>query len=459
MKKSPAAAPDLSHIHADLRALAVPLDSLVLDPENARVHNVRNLAAIAESLKRFGFRAPIVVQRAGMIVRAGNGRCAAALQLGWTHVPALLVDDTSQNAILYALSDNRTAELASWDDARLAEIIDSLEGESLETGWLWSKGEVDEIVANLSDPAPAPTVDGEEDLAPPAPTKTRTKRGDLLVLGRHRVLCGDSTSARDVARVLNGESPGLMITDPPYGVEYDAAWRNRVGLSSTAQTGKVANDDRASWAAAWNHFPGDVAYVWHAGLFACSVARSLEVAGLELRSQIVWVKRRFAISRGAYHWRHEPAWFCVRKGAKARWIGGRKQDTVWADVVDSFAGDENQDLFAARLSPDSVYAFAASSTTVWELPGDAAVGGGHSTQKPVEAMARPMRNHSVDGVYDPFLGTGTTLVAAEQEGKRCFGLEIDPAYCDVIVRRWEALTGKKATRTAAPKARRRGQPE
>lgn len=444
MKAKAAAKLNVDHIHADLRGLAVPLDTLVLDPGNARVHDSRNLAAIMESLKRFGFRSPVIVQREGRIVRAGNGRCRAARDLGWTHVPAILVDDDSREAMLFALSDNRTAELASWDEARLAEMIEELDGEQVETGWLWSKAEFDEVLQHVADPVPPPPAAPIEDLE--KPSKPKTKPGDLVVLGRHRLLCGDSTSAKDVGRLFAGESAQIMVTDPPYGVEYDAAWRNRVGLSNSAQVGKVANDDRASWAAAWNHFRGSIAYVWHAGLNGGVVERSLEVAGFEPRAQIIWVKRRFAISRGAYHWRHEPCSYAVRKGQKALWAGGRKQDTVWADIVDQFDVDDDRDLFASRISRDSVYAFGAAATTVWELPNDAAVGGGHSTQKPIEAMARPMRNHAVESVYDPFLGTGTTLIAAEQEGRRCFGLEIDPAYCDVIVRRWETLTGQKAAR-------------
>lgn len=456
-KKTPVAAAHLDHIHPELRALALPLDGLVLDPGNARVHDDRNLVAIRQSLQRFGFRSPVVVQRQGMIVRAGNGRCLAARSLGWTHVPALVVDDTSREAMLFALSDNRTAELASWDESRLAEMFEELQAEDVETDWLWSPAEVDEVLRHVENPVAGPAAESAEHLELPA--EPETKPGDLITLGRHRLLCGNSTNAKEVTRLFGGASPKLMVTDPPYGVEYDASWRNRVGLGNTAQVGKVANDDRASWAAAWNLFPGDVAYVWHAGLFAGPVGRSLEVAGFELRSQIIWVKRRFAISRGAYHWRHETALFAVRKGATASWVGGRKQDTVWADIVDQFEGDNEQDLFAARVSEDSVYAFGASATTVWEMPNDVAVGGGHSTQKPVEAMARPMRNHALDDVYDPFLGTGTTLVAAEQEGRRCFGLELNPAYCDVIVRRWETLTGQKAARQRGPTASRRGRSE
>jgi DNA modification methylase len=153
-----------------------------------------------------------------------------------------------------------------------------------------------------------------------------------------------------------------------------------------------------------------VAYVWHAGLHACEVAASLVTAGFQLRSQIIWAKDRFAISRGDYHWQHEPAWYAIRKGGSANRTDDRTQSTVWQ--------------VAAREDD----------------------GHGHGTQKPVEVMARPIRNHHVDEVYDPFLGSGTTLIAAEQLGRRCFGLEIESAYCDVVVMRWEGLTGEKAKR-------------
>lgn len=438
--------PNLDHIHAGLRALAVPIETLVLDAGNARVHDERNLAAIRESLRQFGFRSPVVVQREGRIVRAGNGRCVAARALGWTHVPALLVDDTSREAMLYALADNRTAELATWDEDRLAEILEELRIEQVDTGYLWSPGEVEEALRQTS-PAASAAQAPEKPQPIELPRRPTTKPGQLITLGRHRLFCGDSTKAADVRRVLGNKAPELMVTDPPYGVEYEPEWRNQVLKQNSPQTGKIANDDRASWTGAWSHFPGAVAYVWHAGLFSSVVARSLEAVGMELRAQIVWVKKRFAISRGAYHWRHEPAWYAVRKGLKACWTGGRKQDTVWGNVMDEVAGNAgDRALFACKVSEDSVYAFSADSTTVWELPNDAPVGGGHSTQKPIEAMARPMRNHQVERVYDPFLGTGTTLVAAEQEGRQCFGLELNPAYCDVIVRRWEQMTGERAKR-------------
>ena len=205
-----------------------------------------------------------------------------------------------------------------------------------------------------------------------------------------------------------------MVTDPPYGVEYDPDWRNRkttkVGAGSRA-IGKVANDDRIDWQAAFDLFPGAIAYVWHAGKFAGTVQHSLEAAGFIIRSQIVWGKSRFVISRGDYHWQHEPCWYAVRKGRSSHWQGDRAQSTLWS---------------VPNGKLDTV----------------------HSTQKPVEVMRRPMINHLLpgDAVYDPFVGSGTSIIAAESLHLKCLAIEIEPKYCDVSVARWEMITGKKATR-------------
>lgn len=206
-----------------------------------------------------------------------------------------------------------------------------------------------------------------------------------------------------------------MVTDPPYGVEYDADWRNHAMRSSGAAVGgraigKVSNDDNADWREAWALFPGEVMYVWHAGQKAHIVAESLEVMDFEIRAQIIWAKNNIVISRGHYHPKHEPCWYAVRKGGTGHWSGDRKQATVWN--IDKPLKSET----------------------------------GHSTQKPVECMRRPIENNSNPGqvVYDPFLGSGTTMIAAESTGRFCYGLELSPAYCDVIVKRWEEYTGKKA---------------
>jgi DNA modification methylase len=251
---------------------------------------------------------------------------------------------------------------------------------------------------------------------------------------KHRLACGDSTKGAQVSVLLGSAVPFLMVTDPPYGVQYDPEWRHDAGVNNSAQIGKVNNDDRASWAAAFAHFRGSVAYVWHAGLWASTVERSLLSCGMEIRSQIIWLKTRFAISRGHYHWRHEPAWYAVRTGESAKWNGGRKQDTVWGEIVDQSA---TEDLFAARVDEETILAFDGRMTTVWEVPADKACGGGHSTQKPVELMRRSIANHgdSSDAVYDPFGGTGSTMVAADGLGRPSFVNELDPKYCAVILQR------------------------
>jgi DNA modification methylase len=201
-----------------------------------------------------------------------------------------------------------------------------------------------------------------------------------------------------------------MVTDPPYGVNYDPTWRHQRGVNKSARIGKVQNDERADWADAWALFPGNIAYVWHAALRAWTVAESLIRENFTIRAQIIWAKERLVIGRGDYQWQHEPCWYAVRK--KGNWTGDRKQTTVWA--IPSGGQD---------------------TETV------------HGTQKPVECMRRPMLNNTEPGqtIYEPFLGSGTSLIAAQTCGRACYAVEIDPRYVDVAVRRWQAFTGKAAT--------------
>jgi DNA modification methylase len=238
-----------------------------------------------------------------------------------------------------------------------------------------------------------------------------TVLGDVWILGRHRLVCGDSTDADVVAKALNGVTPHLLVSDPPYGVRYDPGWRNRAGISQTKRTGAVENDDRADWRQAWTLFPGEVSYVWHGALHATTVAESLEVCGFTIRSQIIWVKDRLVLGRGDYHWMHEPCLYAVRRGGTGHWSGDRKQSTVW-----------------------SITSRGQDAETV------------HGTQKPVECMRRPIENNSSPGqaVYEPFSGSGTTIIAAEMTGRACHAIELSPAYVDVAVQRWQSFTGEQA---------------
>jgi DNA modification methylase len=242
-------------------------------------------------------------------------------------------------------------------------------------------------------------------------------------LDDHRVGCGDSTNAADVEPVLAGSQPHLMVTDPPYGVDYDPSWRARRGLGSgKLARGKVLNDNRADWRQAYALFTGDVAYVWHGALHGDVVGADLAACGLQRRAQIVWVKQHFTLSRGDYHWKHECCCYTVRDGKTSHWQGDRTQTTVWEIL--------NNNPFGNRQREES---------------------SGHGTQKPVECMRRPIANNSRPGqaIYDPFLGSGTSLIAAEMSGRVCYGLELDPAYVDIVVHRWQRFTGRDATHQAS----------
>jgi DNA modification methylase len=265
-----------------------------------------------------------------------------------------------------------------------------------------------EELAKALNPAGATGLTGEDEV-PELPENAITAVGDIWLAGSHRIGCGDSTDAAVVAALLGGLAPELMVTDPPYGVDYDPAWRHRLGMNRSARRGKVRNDNQADWGAAWGLFPGNIAYVWHGALHATTVADSLVEHGFTVRAQIIWAKERLVMSRGDYHWQHEPCWYAVR--TKGHWTGDRKQTTLW-----------------------SIASGGQDSET------------SHSTQKPVECMRRPMQNNSNPGqaVYDPFLGSGTTLIAAETTGRVCLAMELEPRYVDVAVRRWQAFTGLKA---------------
>ena len=273
------------------------------------------------AIREFGFRIPVVARSDGSVID-GHLRLKAAQRLGLQEVPVALADDLTEAQIkAFRLLANRSAAWAEWDDELLALELQDLKGLDYDlalTGF--DAGELRRLTEDLTD----------EDAAPDAPATPVTKPGDLILLGSHRLLCGDATQAEDVARLLDGIRPHLMVTDPPYGVDYDPAWRNEAGVSATKRTGKVANDDRADWRDAWALFPGDTAYVWYAAIHATTAAESLIACGFDIRAQIVWSKNRFALGRGDYHWGHEPCWYAVRKGTRSHWQGARDQSTLWS---------------------------------------------------------------------------------------------------------------------------------
>lgn len=366
---------------------------------NARTHSDEQVAQIAASIKEWGWTMPVLVDEHDGVI-AGHGRLMAARKLGLADVPVLVARGWSEaQKRAYVLADNKLTLNGGWDNDLLKVELEELGAAGFDlalTGFDPNEiAGLTLVTEGLTDP----------DETPPVPEIPVTAEGDLWICGRHRIVCGSSTVETDVAKVLNGAKPHLMVTDPPYGVEYDPTRTS----NNKAKSGKVLNDDRADWSEAWALFPGDAAYVWHASMFTDVVIASLEQNGLERRSMIIWAKDRMTLGRGHYHWQHEPAWYVVRK--QGHWNGARDQ------------------------------------TTVWNIKAREDAGHGHGTQKPIECMKRPIENNSKPGdhVYEPFSGSGTTLIACEMTGRIAHAVELNPAYVDVAVKRWQDFTGQDAT--------------
>ena len=389
-----------------------PVDTLI---PYARTHSDAQVAQIAASIQEWGWTTPVLVDEAGTII-AGHGRVLAAQRLGLTSVPVVVARGWSEaKRRAYVLADNKLALNAGWDIDLLRGKISDLGELDFDLG-LTGFGE-DELSALLAELTMGLT---DPDDVPAIPEVSVSRLGDVWRLGHHRLACGDSTDPAVVQSVLGGVRPHLMVTDPPCGVEYDPAWRNEACTGAkTARVGKVLNDNRADWREAWALFPGEVAYVWHGALHATTVAESLLACGFDIRAQIIWAKERLVMGRGHHHWQHEPCWYAVRSAGTCHWSGNRKQTKLW-----------------------SIPSSDQDATTT------------HGTQKPVECMRRPIENNSSPGqaVYEPFSGSGTTLVAAEMTGRICHAVELSPAYVDVAVQRCQAFTGEQATREADGRA-------
>lgn len=392
--------------NVEMRAIS----GLVPYARNSRTHSPEQVDQIAASMREWGWTNPVLVDEQDTII-AGHGRVLAAQKLGVTDAPVMVARGwTEAQKRAYVIADNKLALNAGWDMEKLAVEIGDLSSMGFD---LNLTGFSDDELAKLAPGGTEGLTDPDE--VPDAPARAVTVQGDTWILGKHRLRCGDSTSADDVAALLAGVKPHLMVTDPPYGVNYDPNWRNEADRANgkpygARAVGKVANDDKADWREAWALFPGDVAYVWHAGNMAHVVAESLMACGFNIRAQIIWAKSQFVIGRGDYHPQHEPCWYAVRKGKTGHYDGGRKQSTLWQ--IDKPQKSET----------------------------------GHSTQKPVECMKRPIENNSSPGqaVYEPFSGSGTTIIAGEMTGRAIYAMELNPPYVDVAIKRWQDFTGQKA---------------
>lgn len=395
----------------------VKTSKIKLNPANPRTIKDEKFAQLVRSVRDFPEMLKIrpIVVNDKMEVLGGNMRLRACIEAGLAEVPIIrAIELTEDQQREFIIKDN--VGFGEWDWDALGNEWDSMDladwGLDVpDFAFGGNRGEVE-----------------EDDYEIPDEVKTDIVLGDLFEIGPHRLLCGDSTVEADVERLLDKKEPYLMVTDPPYGVVYDPTWRHKAGINNSSRVGSVKNDDKSDWRETWALSPSRVAYIWHDGKRTASVQESLDVCDFEVRAQIIWNKQQMVFSRGDYHWKHEPCWYAVKKGNKGNWAGDRKQTTVW-DIESILQSSKKK------------------------LEDEAQV---HGTQKPVECMARPIRNHDGD-VYDPFLGSGTTMVAAHQLNRKCYGMELDPKYCQVIVDRMLKLDPdleiKKNGKKYTPKAK------
>jgi DNA modification methylase len=402
--------------HEQMQVERVPLDAVVPDPANVRLHPEHNLEAIQGSLARFGQQKPIVVDRSG-VIRAGNGTYHAAKALGWEEILVVRTDLADLEATAFSIADNRTTDLSEFDLPALGRLLEELRQEDALAGVGFDEAELDTLLAELRE-----GLDLEVELDDPGPGEPPeapvSREGDLWVLGDHRLLCGDSTTLEAVERVMAGEQAKLVATDPPYLVDYTGERPNDSGKDWTASYREIdIKDADGFFRSVFTNVlavlaPHAAIYCWHAHKRAGLLSRVWEDLGIIDHQQVIWVKPAPVFGRVYWHFRHEPCSMGWRQGSKPEHDGNHEFSSVW---------ELDYDGLGKRASD-------------------------HPTAKPVEIFARPMRKHTKAGdiVFEPFSGSGSQLIAAEKLGRRCRAIEISPAFVDVAVRRWEGATRKQA---------------
>jgi len=388
----------------------IKLSQLKEYPDNPRKITKEMMDKLVAHIKEDGYHQRIIVD-SDYIIIGGHQRKKALYMAGFN-------DDTEIEVLMpnKKLTPKEIDRLNIRDNLAFGEYDFEVLTQRFDMDELLSFGMDEDILTPIFDKDILEEIGEEEEIE--VPQEATARLGDVYVLGSHRLMCGDSTNPQHVEKLIDGASPILMVTDPPYGINYEPEWRERVAVQvDMISKGKVLNDDRYDWSEAYSLFTGDVAYVWHSSKYTHKVAENIENSGFELICLIIWTKPQFALSRGDYHGQYEPLWYSVRKGKKHNWQGKRDQSTVWEIKNNSPFGNRNNE-------------------ETW----------GHGTQKPMECMLRPILNNSAQGqsVYDPFGGSGTTLIACERSKRNCYMMELSPAYIDVIIKRWEKETGKKA---------------
>jgi DNA modification methylase len=375
----------------------VPTASLKPYPKNRNGHSEEQIERLAKLLKYQGIRAPIVVATAPYdCIAKGHGTLSAIALNGWTEAPVVYQDFADEEQLYtFVQSDNA---IAAWSELNIDEITADIPVLKIEDLDLLG---IEEFEMPTED-------DPEKDDAVPEARPTNIKLGDLFQLGDHRVLCGDATKKEDIERLMKSEKADMVFTDPPYGVDYDGG---------TTKHRKLKNDDDdAMYAVACNvgfefSKPEAPLYMWHAGTMSAAAAAAAAGAGWVIRSHIIWNKSlaQYGALSAQYKQKHEPAFYCFKQGQTVNWCGPTNEITVW-------------DCERARVNEF------------------------HPTQKPVALAERAIKNHNANLLFEPFMGSGSTLIACEKTNRRCFGLEIDESYCGVILDRWCKFTGQEAYR-------------
>jgi DNA modification methylase len=390
----------------------VPASQLKPSPKNWRMHPKEQADALRGLLAEVGFAGAALAREledGSLELIDGHLRAETT---GDMPIPVLVLDVTEEEAGKLLATYDPIGAMATADAAKLEALLQEVSSSNDAVNALLESVAQDH---GLTLAMPDPSGGGDEfDPSPEPGVPTRTNTGELwLIGGKHRLIVGDCTDPEVVERLMGGKTPFLMVTDPPYGVEYDPHWRDDVvgefGQRKARGDG-ATNDHIVDWTKAYKLFSGPVSYVWHAAKFTVDVGLNLRDVDFEIRACIIWKKQHFALSRGHYHWQHEPCWYAVRKGETANWCGDRTQSTFW----------EISSLNPAGRTEERI--------------------DGHGTQKPLECMARPIRNHGAEGdiVYDPFGGSFTTMIAAHRLGRVFYGCEIEPRYADIGLRRAEA---------------------
>lgn len=386
----------------------VQTSSLVPYARNSRTHSDAQVAQIAGSIKEFGFNNPVLIDQDGGII-AGHGRVMAAQKLGLEKVPAVKLEHlTETQRKAYVIADNRLALNAGWDDQMLTLELQELDTENFDLSLLGF--EADELNALLN---PIKETEGltDEDAVPEVPEEPKTKPGDIYKLGRHRLMCGDSTSIDAVEKLMDGQLADILITDPPYNVAYEGKTKEALTIKndemSDEQFRQFLRD--AFTAADMVMKAGAVFYIWHADSEGYNFRGACKDTNWKVRQCLIWNKDTMVMGRQDYHWKHEPCLYGWKEGAGHLWAADRKQVTI---------------IECKRPKKNDV----------------------HPTMKPVELIEYQLLNNTKgqDIVLDLFGGSGSTMIAAEKNGRTARLMELDPKYCDVIVKRWEDFTGQKA---------------